>query len=227
MWLGWHPPGRPPAPVVPVDTTLPVNSIAHGPAQVQSLDDRLRAGLAGLSVATDAEARRKALAQIRAELSSASSNQAAAVIRRFLDDKADATTGQGFRLGGGGLLEEAPTFRVFLLDYLQRVDPAAAADCARSILSSTDSSDEWAVALRNLAAGDSSAAGRALLEQKAGELLRNEAWQQDPSAGYLEAFDVAVYPGRHEPRARAERTWCAGRTIPPWPMRPTWPWTGW
>jgi hypothetical protein len=195
MWLGWHPPGRPPAPVVPVDTTLPVNSIAQGPAQVQSLDDRLRAGLAGLSVATDAEARRKALAQIRAELSSASSNQAAAVIRRFLDDKADATTSQGFRLGGDGLLEEAPTFRVFLLDYLQRVDPAAAADCARSILSSTDSSDEWAVALRSLAKGDNTPEGCELLSQKAGELLRNEAWQQHPSAGYLEAFDVAVFLG--------------------------------
>jgi hypothetical protein len=58
-----------------------------------------------------------------------------------------------------------------------------------------DSPDEWAVALRNLASGDSSADGRALLQQKTLALLQYEPWQQNPSAGYLEAFDVAVYLG--------------------------------
>jgi hypothetical protein len=58
-----------------------------------------------------------------------------------------------------------------------------------------DSADEWAVALRNLARGDTSADGRALLEQKTTQLLQYEPWQQNPSVGYLEAFDVAVYLG--------------------------------
>src|SRR5258708_29201392 len=51
------------------------------------------------------------------------------------------------------------------------------------------------LSLRNLAWGDTSPEGRALLQQKAGELLRNESWQHDPSQGYLEAFDAAVYLG--------------------------------
>jgi hypothetical protein len=49
--------------------------------------------------------------------------------------------------------------------------------------------------LRSLARGDTSAEGRALLEQKTGELLRYDAWQQNPTSGYLEAFDAAVYLG--------------------------------
>ena len=51
------------------------------------------------------------------------------------------------------------------------------------------------MALRNLATGDTSASAHALLEEKTAELLRYEPWQQEPSAGYLEAFDVAVYLG--------------------------------
>src|ERR1035438_5614721 len=81
------------------------------------------------------------------------------------------------------------------MDYLGQIDPVAAAEYARVILSSKDSPDEWAVALRNLAAGDPSADGRALLQQKTGEMLEYQPWQQNPSTGYLEAFDVAVYLG--------------------------------
>ena len=76
-----------------------------------------------------------------------------------------------------------------------RIDPMAAAEYAKTVLASPDSADEWAIALRNLALGDSSADGRALLGQKMNELLQNPAWQQNPSVGYLEAFDVAVYLG--------------------------------
>jgi hypothetical protein len=120
---------------------------------------------------------------------------AVSAIRQYLDSKADATTHLGFKVGGGGWLDEAPTLRTFLLDELARLDPAAAADYARVILGGMDSPDEWAVALRDLAAGDSSADGRALLEQKTAQMLQYAPWQQNPSAGYLEAFDVAVYLG--------------------------------
>jgi hypothetical protein len=63
------------------------------------------------------------------------------------------------------------------------------------VLASMDSPDEWAVALRNLASGDASADGRALLERKMAQMLQYAPWQQNPSVGYLEAFDVAVYLG--------------------------------
>ena len=53
-----------------------------------------------------------------------------------------------------------------MLDELAQLDPAAAADYARTILSAADSPDEWALALRNLALGDTSTDARALLENQ-------------------------------------------------------------
>ena len=135
------------------------------------------------------------MAKLRQTLSATGTNQASSAIRQFLESKSDAPTGQGFKVGAHGFLEQAPTLRTFLLDYLGQIDPAAAAAYARVILSSKDSPDEWAVALRSLALGDATAAGRALLEEKTGELLRHDPWRQDPSVGYLEAFDAAVYLG--------------------------------
>jgi hypothetical protein len=135
------------------------------------------------------------LAQLHAELNAANASEAVAAIRQFLDSKVDANIGQGFRPGAQGTLAEAPTLRVFLLDELAHLDPAAAAQIAKAVLSTKDSPDEWAIALRNLARGDTSLEGRDLLEQKTREMLQFERWHQSPSAGFLEAFDVAVYVG--------------------------------
>jgi hypothetical protein len=159
------------------------------------LNATLRAAAADLANASEAAKQKQALAQLRQALASSPAREASAAIRRFLDSKVDAPTRQGFKIGAKGSLSEAPTLRAFLLDYLGQTDPAAAAQYARVILNSKDSPDEWAVALRNLAMGDPSADGRAFLQQKAGELLQYGPWQQNPSTGYLEAFDVAVYLG--------------------------------
>jgi hypothetical protein len=155
----------------------------------------LQSAGSALSAAKTAEERMSALALLREALASGSTNEATAAIRALLDSKADASTGQGFKVGGGGSLLEAPTLRTWLLEQLASLDPAAAAAYSRVILNGSDSPDEWAVALRNLARADTSAAARALLESKTTELLRNEAWQRDPSVGYLEAFDTAVHLG--------------------------------
>ena len=132
---------------------------------------------------------------MRLALTGLSTNEAVAAIRRFFDTRADAATGQEFKIGGRGFLVEAPTLRTFLLNQLAVLDPVAAAACARDVLSASDSADEWAIALRNLARGDTSPGARALLEVKTGELLRNSTWQREPSSGYLEAFDTAVHLG--------------------------------
>lgn len=144
---------------------------------------------------SDAKAARIRLAELRKKLSVMPDVAAADAIRKFLYSKADAATHLGFKLASNGSLDEAPTLRTFLLDELGRLDPAAAAKYSKIILASMDSPDEWAVALRNLAAGDSIAEGRALLAQKTLQMLAYVPWQQNPSAGYLEAFDVAVYLG--------------------------------
>jgi len=158
-------------------------------------DSSLQKAYGFLKTAPDAATARRQLAELRAIFSAMPTNEAVAAIRQFLDSKADADTHLGFKVAGNGLLDEAPTLRTFLLDELARLNPAAAADYSKVILSSMDSPDEWAVALRNLAWGDTSADGRALLEQKTGEMLQYEPWQQNPSTGFLEAFDTAVYLG--------------------------------
>jgi hypothetical protein len=157
--------------------------------------DGLRAACDALRQESNPVAMRHALAGLRQELSAMPPRAAVAAIRKFLDSKADASTHLGFRLASNGTLDEAPTLRTFLLDELARIDPSAAAEYSKTILAGMDSPDEWAVALRSLALGDSGSDGRALLEEKATAMLQYAPWQQDPSVGYLEAFDVAVYLG--------------------------------
>jgi hypothetical protein len=198
----WLPRGTGPAGARMVSSKAPAysaalntNNAGGAVATAGELDARLRATAADLANASDAAKRKHALASLRQTLASRPASEGSAAIRRFLDSKADAATHQGFKIGAKGFLSEAPSLRAFLLDYLGQIDPAAAAEYARVILSSKDSPDEWAVALRNLATGDPSAGGRALLWQKAGEMLQYGPWQQSPSTGYLEAFDVAVFLG--------------------------------
>jgi hypothetical protein len=135
------------------------------------------------------------LAELRLSLEGMPKTEAVSAIRRFLVTKSDASTRLGFKVGANGWLDQAPTLRIFLLDELGRIDPAAADDYSRVILAAMDSADEWAVALRNLALGDASPDARALLSQKTAQMLQYAPWQQNPSTGYLEAFDVPVYLG--------------------------------
>jgi hypothetical protein len=148
-----------------------------------------------LQIAPDEATARKQLEELSATLAAMPANEAVAAVRQYLDSKTDASTHLGFKVGKNGLLDDAPTLRIFLLDELARLDPAAAADYAKIILAGKDSPDEWAVALRNLARGDTSNGGRALLEQKTSEMIQYEPWQQNPSTGFLEALDTAVYLG--------------------------------
>jgi hypothetical protein len=133
------------------------------------------------------------LAELRRRLLALSPDEAVAAILDFLNGGEDASTGLGFTLVEGGRLNEAPTLRVALLDLLGQMDVKAGADYAKVILARPDSADEWAVALRNYSwAGDSTRTDP-YLRGKVSELVRNKQWASDPSPGYLEAFDMAVY----------------------------------
>jgi len=167
----------PPAPLPPADVAEKLRSLSSELAEL------------------DRAATQARLAQLRRDLASMPKSEALAAIRQFLDSKADAPTHQGFKVAKGGLLDEAPTLRTFLLDELARLDRPAAADYAKVILAGKDSPDEWAVALRNLARGDLTPEDRSLLEHKTEEMLSYIPWQQNPSTGFLEAFDTAVYLG--------------------------------
>ena len=171
------------------------NTSATTTSPAPAVNDGLKKIYAALQAAPDAATARKLLAELRARLSAMPVNEAVAAIKQFLDSKSDASTHLGFKVARNGLLDDAPTLRTFMLDELARLDPAAAADYSKMILASKDSPDEWAVALRNLAWGNTSTDGHTLLEQKTAEMLQYEPWQQNPSTGFLEAFDTAVYLG--------------------------------
>jgi hypothetical protein len=191
LWLRGTSPAGPPTGST-ISQSGNTNTIAN---TRRNWEEKLREAAANLAGGPDAAGKSEALARLRKTLAAGSTNEVSAAIRAFLDSKVDAPTRQGFKVGKHGFLTEAPTLRAWLLDYLAQIDPAAAAEYARAILNTSDSPDEWALALRNLALGDTSADARALMEEKIGELLNNQDWQQNSSAGYLEAFDTAVYLG--------------------------------
>ncbi len=134
------------------------------------------------------------LAALRSRLIAMPSSEAVALIRSFLASGEDRPTGLDFKISPGGSLEEWPTFRTFLLDTLLAIDPSAAAAIGREILSSPATADEWALSLRNVARGESGSDDD-FLREKTEELIRNPAWQADPSVGYLNSFDVLVHTG--------------------------------
>lgn len=135
------------------------------------------------------------IASLRRELDAKSKPAAVRALRDYLERGLDAPTGAEFTVGPDGFLKSWPTLRVFLLDYLAQLDPAAAQDCARVILGRLDSPDEWAVSLRIIAQADSSASTRQWLADKMAQMLRHDPWVDRPATGFLEAFDVAVFLG--------------------------------
>ena len=143
--------------------------------------------------------KKAALDALRDALAHAEPKVALVAIRSFLASGENANTGQGFRVGEGGVLAEAPTLRTFLMDQLGTISrdaglPADSAEEARATLQANTSPDESALAMRNLAWADPDGS-KATLAAAERAMLNNPAWRQSPSAGYLEAFDVIAYTG--------------------------------
>lgn len=170
--------------------------IGHSPSGEASSDIRVRAGdplgvvFEQLAATPDSL---RTLSDLQAELSEMEPAEAAKWIRDFLKSGKDKPTGLIFEIGADHSLKQWPTFRTFLLDTLRAIDPAAAAEISREILSQPSTADEWALALRNIGLIDDSSDTRAMLARKTEELIANPAWQTNPSVGYLNAFDVLVH----------------------------------
>lgn len=143
--------------------------------------------------AADLTQRKELLAELRRRLEALAAGERQTLLGEFLASRRDADLGGQFAVGPEGGLTASPTLRVWLLNEQARLDPAGAAALGRQVLASMDSPDEWAVALRGLALGDPSPEGRAMMKEKTLALLSHEAWQQQPTSGYLNAFDVAVH----------------------------------
>lgn len=152
--------------------------------------EEFRARLAG---SNDPKANRAALAQLRQLLGGWPATVASEAVRSYLTAGRDAPTLLDVTIEPGGGLKDASSLRVFLLDYLGRIDRPAAGAIAREILAGYTTPDEWAVSLRNYAWANPGPEAAKFLEEKARLLLANPAWLHDPSSGFLEAFDTVVY----------------------------------
>jgi len=185
------PAGATPAPgmATPTAQTSGGSSAPAGQSVQQRLD-----GFAGqLAASPNAETSRRLLAELRAFLDTLPKDVASRDVQSWLGTGNDAATYLDVTIKPGGALGGASTVRVFLLDFLGQIDAPAAAALGRQVLSTPSSADEWAVSLRNVAAADQSAATLEFLKSKAAEMLANPAWRQNPSSGFLEAFDVIVH----------------------------------
>jgi hypothetical protein len=113
----------------------------------------------------------------------------AETLARLLASHSDAATSMKFRVGLHGFLDGWPTLRVFLLDALVVADADTAADIARGILDTTQSPDEFAVALRSLTRFDGINAADGELLARFSHALDQPHWQT--SAGFAESLDLA------------------------------------
>ncbi len=142
--------------------------------------------------------KKAALDALRESLTHAEPKIALAAIRQFLAGGENADTGQGFRVGEGGVLTEAPTLRTFLMDQLGSIGrdagTADAAEEARATIAANVSPDETALAMRNLAWADPTGS-KSTIAAAERAMLANNAWRQAPTGGYLESFDVIAYTG--------------------------------
>lgn len=154
--------------------------------------DRLDSTYRGLGKTSDRSDAIRSLKELQDMIKSMPPEEAVAWINAFLSRGDDKQTGLSFVIGKGGTLEEWPTFRTFLIDALYSIDPAAAAAISREILSTPTSADEWALALRNVGKSELTEENSAYLISKTEELIANIEWQEKPSIGYLNSFDVLV-----------------------------------
>lgn len=147
--------------------------------------------LALLPASKEVEENRRILAELRNLLDTLLPDAASRVIQLFLASGQDAPTGLEVKVEAGGTLGDASSLRVFLLDYLGRIDKTASGRLAEKVLTAYTTPDEWAVSLRNYAWAHTD--GDTFLQAKTRQFLENPAWRRNPTAGFLEAFDTIVY----------------------------------
>ncbi len=168
-------------------------SITPSPTHVDAiLIARFEAAAAQFSRGIDRKDARALIADLADAVDAVDPTLAAQSLIAFLKTGRDAATGLGFRVAEGGTLSDAPSLRVATLDFLGRTGAPQAAEYAIEVMDATDVADEYSVALRNLAWGveDNSEVGA-----RFSDMLDRNDWLSEPTAGFMEAFDVAVAVG--------------------------------
>src|ERR1051325_4575270 len=126
LWLGKNP-ALPPTGKTASEVAKSNQPPLQTPQASNTREQALRSAAGKLAAAQSADERKDALVHLRETIATGSTIEVVAAMRALLESRTDASTGQGFKIGGGGSLLEAPTLRTWLLDQLGQLDPAAAA----------------------------------------------------------------------------------------------------
>ncbi|MEO5716170.1 MAG: hypothetical protein ABIT37_22005 [Luteolibacter sp.] len=172
------------APSEPATTTSP-------DAPVTAL---IRSSLEKFSANNDPDQAREILRLLRDGIRQGPEDATAAAILDFLKSGEDTPTKLPFVVGPDGMMDTVPSLRTALLDLLPALDPVSALRLARELMDKRTSPDEYALSLRNLAWNDLDGDLRTELTGRFMDLLATP-WVDQPSAGLLESFDIAVEVG--------------------------------
>lgn len=153
----------------------------------------IESNLAKFRNSSDREESRRILDQLRASLRGADPTVAARAIAAFLKTGADAPTKLPFSVGPEGVMDGVPSLRTALLDLLPSLDPELALEISRAIMDQKTTPDEYALALRNLAWNDLNGDLQGELIDRLNRMIQVSDWLSQPSAGFLEAVDAAVF----------------------------------
>ena len=133
---------------------------------------------------------------LRSLLLSLPREEATAWIEEYLNSGHNLSSPLAYQVGPMGRLNSYPSLRLFLLDFIVEIDPESAAQQSKLILNFSDNSDEWSLAFRNLAWTQPNSDMRTFLEGRFREMVNRKNWITNPSAGFLESFDLAVFLGK-------------------------------
>jgi len=164
------------------------STLAEAKEELLGLLGRLRSGAQPQEV-------RESLRRLKKLVHAAAPDEAAAAIISLLESGQDAPTGLGFVVGPEGVMDESPTWRTALLDFLGQTDPTQFIAYSRVLLGTTSSPDEYALSLRNLGWGNINGRFDGEIRGYFAAMLARPDWKQQPTVGYLEAFDLAVESG--------------------------------
>lgn len=178
--------------VSPPGKTAELDPSAARPASVPDLPQAWNDFFTAVENQQSRESVREAYAKLRDAVHASDPSDAAQFFLQFLAGGQDQPTGLGFSVGPEGLLFEAPTLRTTALDLLGQTDPRQSLEMARQILATTNSQEEYALALRNLAWANPNRARDPEIAGWFSKMLDREDWLANPGAGFLEAFDVGV-----------------------------------
>lgn len=159
-----------------------------------TLQERVSASVEAFRQSSSQAGAKLALDDLKRSLRQMPVAEAGEWIVKEISSGQDLPTHLNLTIGPDQNLTSWPSYRVFLLDMLFLVDPEVSARMAREVLYLPDlTMDEVPVVMRNLARGSTAPEDVKPLTQATTEMLQRKDWLKDPSAGFLEGFDLIVH----------------------------------